>query len=40
LDFVSRDRLEGLAWGGILVQPRIDFRYEVSFTFLQARTRS
>ncbi|MFC3572287.1 hypothetical protein ACFOZ0_03100 [Streptomyces yaanensis] len=34
LDFVSRDRLEGLAWGDLLVQPRIDFRYEVSFTYV------
>ncbi|MGR6974034.1 hypothetical protein ACU639_31315 [Streptomyces cynarae] len=34
LDFVSRDRLGGLAHGDILVQPRIDFRYEVSFYYV------
>ncbi|MBM9617226.1 hypothetical protein [Streptomyces zhihengii] len=34
LSFVPRDRLDGLAYGDILVQPRIDFRYEVSFTYV------
>ncbi|MDL5205834.1 hypothetical protein [Streptomyces sp. ALI-76-A] len=36
LDFVSRERLDGLAFGDILVQPRIDFRYEVSFYYVDA----
>ncbi|MFI6104651.1 hypothetical protein [Streptomyces sp. NPDC051310] len=35
LEFVTPDRLPGLAAGGdVLVQPRIDFRYEVSFYFV------
>ncbi|MFE4057805.1 hypothetical protein ACFXP3_16160 [Streptomyces sp. NPDC059096] len=34
LRFVSRDALEGLAYGDVLVQPRVDFRYEVSFYFV------
>ncbi|MFI9615760.1 hypothetical protein ACIHCM_29460 [Streptomyces sp. NPDC052023] len=34
LNFVSRDQLDGLSYAGILVQPRIDFRYEVSFYFI------
>ncbi|MFJ7998508.1 hypothetical protein ACIQ7D_15370 [Streptomyces sp. NPDC096310] len=34
LRFVSRDELDGLAYGDILVQPRVDFRYEVSFYFI------
>lgn len=34
LNFVSRDRLDGLTYGDILVQPRIDFRYEVSFYYV------
>ncbi|MER7110483.1 hypothetical protein [Streptomyces sp. NPDC000229] len=34
LGFVSRDRLEGLVHGDILVQPRIEFRYEVSFYYI------
>ncbi|MFE2726496.1 hypothetical protein [Kitasatospora sp. NPDC059327] len=34
LTFVTPDRLSGLAYGDILVQPRIDFRYEVSFYFV------
>ncbi|MFE9997434.1 ATP-grasp domain-containing protein [Streptomyces avermitilis] len=34
LTFVPRDRLGGLAYGDILVQPRIDFRYEVSFYYV------
>lgn len=34
LEFVARDRLTGLPFGDILVQPRVDFRYEVSFYFV------
>ncbi|MEU9388332.1 hypothetical protein AB0D38_48840 [Streptomyces sp. NPDC048279] len=34
LTFVDRDRLAGLAYGDILVQPRVDFRYEVSFYYV------
>ncbi|MGV9264108.1 hypothetical protein ACWDRR_05530 [Kitasatospora sp. NPDC003701] len=34
LTFVSPDGLPGLGYGDILVQPRIDFRYEVSFYFV------
>ncbi|MEU6201244.1 hypothetical protein [Streptomyces sp. NPDC047061] len=34
LAFVPRDRLGGLSYGDILVQPRIDFRYEVSFYYI------
>jgi hypothetical protein len=34
LEFVPGDRLETLVWGGVLVQPRIDFRYEVSFYYV------
>ncbi|MFD5257382.1 hypothetical protein ACFWM5_31720 [Streptomyces bobili] len=34
LDFVSRDGLDGLTYGDVLVQPRIDFRYEVSFYYV------
>ncbi|MEU9158023.1 hypothetical protein AB0D59_47745 [Streptomyces sp. NPDC048417] len=34
LTFVARDRLADLAYGDILVQPRIDFRYEVSFYYV------
>ncbi|MEU0397126.1 hypothetical protein ABZ208_31000 [Streptomyces sp. NPDC006208] len=34
LTFVPRDQLSGLAYGDILVQPRIDFRYEVSFYYV------
>ncbi|MER5178881.1 hypothetical protein ABT009_10990 [Streptomyces sp. NPDC002896] len=34
LSFVSREELEGQDWGDILVQPRIDFRYEVSFYYV------
>jgi hypothetical protein len=34
LEFVPRDRLPELSYGDILVQPRIDFRYEVSFYFV------
>jgi hypothetical protein len=31
---MARERLDGLAYGDILVQPRIDFRYEVSFYYV------
>ncbi|MFF7472694.1 hypothetical protein [Streptomyces sp. NPDC008092] len=34
LTFVSEDRLGGLSYGDILVQPGIDFRYEVSFYYV------
>ncbi|MEU9228037.1 hypothetical protein AB0D40_27140 [Streptomyces massasporeus] len=34
LTFVPRDRLDGLTYGDVLVQPRIDFRYEVSFYYV------
>lgn len=34
LRFVAHDRLGALDWNGILVQPRIDFRYEVSFYYV------
>lgn len=34
LEFVPRDRLAGLPYGDVLVQPRVDFRYEVSFYFV------
>ncbi|MDP9846842.1 hypothetical protein [Streptosporangium lutulentum] len=34
LTFVTRDELEGLAFDDLLVQPRIRFRYEVSFYFV------
>jgi hypothetical protein len=34
LDFVPGHRLESLVRGDILVQPRIDFRYEVSFYYV------
>ncbi|GHF71664.1 hypothetical protein GCM10018790_56970 [Kitasatospora xanthocidica] len=34
LRFLTRAELAGLEWGGVLVQPRIDFRYEVSFYFV------
>ncbi|MFF6916366.1 hypothetical protein [Streptomyces sp. NPDC012466] len=34
LTFVPRDRLGGVIHDGILVQPRIDFRYEVSFYYV------
>ncbi|MEU1498574.1 hypothetical protein [Streptomyces sp. NPDC005732] len=34
LEFVTRDRLAGLSYEDRLVQPRIDFRYEVSFYFV------
>ncbi|ALV38045.1 hypothetical protein [Streptomyces sp. CdTB01] len=34
LSVLPRERLSTLAYGDILVQPRIDFRYEVSFYFV------
>ncbi|MFF1393563.1 hypothetical protein ACFVZD_07075 [Streptomyces sp. NPDC058287] len=34
LEFVGREALSGLEFDGILVQPRIRFRYEVSFYFV------
>ncbi|GGS71460.1 hypothetical protein GCM10010156_32980 [Planobispora rosea] len=34
LTFVPRDRLEDVAFDGVLVQPRVGFRYEVSFYFV------
>ncbi|MET8133499.1 MULTISPECIES: hypothetical protein [unclassified Streptomyces] len=34
LEFVPREELAGLPFGDILVQPRVDFRYEVSFYFV------
>jgi hypothetical protein len=34
LSFVPQEQLTGLAHGDILVQPRIDFRYEVSFYYV------
>ncbi|MET9295809.1 hypothetical protein [Streptomyces sp. NPDC003077] len=34
LAFVPGDRLGDLAYGDILVQPRVDFRYEVSFYYV------
>ncbi|MEV5595866.1 hypothetical protein [Streptomyces sp. NPDC052496] len=34
LEFVPRDRLADLRYGDVLVQPRIDFAYEVSFYFI------
>ncbi|MFI8518981.1 hypothetical protein ACIGEZ_14310 [Streptomyces sp. NPDC085481] len=37
LSFLPREELAGLDYGGILVQPRIDFRYEVSFYFVDDR---
>ncbi|GAA3392119.1 hypothetical protein [Streptomyces roseoviridis] len=37
LEFVPYERLADLSYGGILVQPRIDFRYEVSFYYVDDR---
>ncbi|WP_256106204.1 hypothetical protein [Streptomyces sp. ODS05-4] len=34
LEFVAAGRLAEVQWGEVLVQPRIDFRYEVSFVFV------
>ncbi|MYS07495.1 hypothetical protein GTW71_13870 [Streptomyces sp. SID6041] len=37
LRFLAREELAGLAHEGLLVQPRVDFRYEVSFYFVDDR---
>ncbi|MFF6773953.1 hypothetical protein ACFY8W_10330 [Streptomyces sp. NPDC012637] len=37
LEFVPYERLTELSYGEVLVQPRIDFRYEVSFYFVDDR---
>ena len=37
LEFMPYERLAGLSYGGLLVQPRIDFAYEVSFYFVDDR---
>ncbi|MFJ1754924.1 hypothetical protein [Kitasatospora sp. NPDC088134] len=34
LSVVGRPELAGLSWAGVLVQPLVDFRYEVSFYFV------
>ncbi|GGX91802.1 hypothetical protein [Streptomyces fructofermentans] len=34
LSFVPHAELDGLTYGDLLVQPRVDFRYEVSFYFV------
>jgi hypothetical protein len=34
LAFVTRDHLEHVDWDDMLVQPRVDFRYEVSFYYV------
>ncbi|WP_371582747.1 hypothetical protein [Streptomyces sp. NBC_01314] len=34
LRFVTGTELAGLTWGDVLVQPRVDFRYEVSFYYV------
>ncbi|MDQ0993736.1 hypothetical protein [Streptomyces sp. V3I7] len=34
LSFVPRDELDSVTYGDVLVQPRVDFRYEVSFYFV------
>ncbi|MFI5757038.1 hypothetical protein [Streptomyces sp. NPDC051569] len=34
MEFVPAERLAGLDWDGLLVQPRVPFRYEVSFYFV------
>ncbi|WP_055603840.1 hypothetical protein [Streptomyces aureus] len=34
LRFLTYEELAGLAYDGLLVQPRVDFRYEVSFYFV------
>lgn len=36
LEFVSWDRLWEVTYDGVLVQPRIDFQYEVSFYFVDS----
>ncbi|MFG3346877.1 hypothetical protein ACGF1Z_17625 [Streptomyces sp. NPDC048018] len=37
LEFVPYERLAELSYGEVLVQPRVDFRYEVSFYFVDDR---
>ncbi|MEV5968672.1 hypothetical protein [Streptomyces sp. NPDC051921] len=37
LEFVPYERLAELSYGDVLVQPRVDFRYEVSFYFVDDR---
>ncbi|MFI8827339.1 hypothetical protein [Streptomyces sp. NPDC053431] len=37
LEFVPYERLAGLSYGDVLVQPRVDFAYEVSFYFVDDR---
>ncbi|MFE5296016.1 hypothetical protein [Streptomyces sp. NPDC056632] len=37
LEFVPYERLAGLSYGDVLVQPRVDFLYEVSFYFVDDR---
>ncbi|MDX3729248.1 ATP-grasp domain-containing protein [Streptomyces caniscabiei] len=34
LRFLTGTELAGLTWGDVLVQPRVDFRYEVSFYYV------
>lgn len=34
LAFVPREQLDGVTHGDVLIQPRIDFRYEVSFYYV------
>lgn len=34
LRFLTRTELAGLIWDDVLVQPRVDFRYEVSFYYV------
>ncbi|MFI2027024.1 hypothetical protein [Streptomyces buecherae] len=36
LTFLPREHLGDLAYGDVLVQPRVDFRYEVSFYYVDA----
>ncbi|CAM5454865.1 hypothetical protein [Streptomyces tanashiensis] len=37
LRFLAYEELAGLSYGELLVQPRVDFRYEVSFYFVDDR---
>ncbi len=37
LRYLPAEQLSGVAWGELLVQPRIDFAYEVSFYFVDDR---
>jgi hypothetical protein len=37
LRYLPAEQLSGVAWGDLLVQPRIDFAYEVSFYFVDDR---